>query len=267
MIVLVSACLPLLLACAAALLSWSHRRSLLKFGSAIALIWVWLNACGALNAVYLRVLVPTPWPIQLASTSIQPKQAIAVILLGGGTKRTGPGQAPRPAGDSIEKLALTAAIYQQAIAQQDRVEVIVSGGDPQRHGITEADNYAPDLASLGVPPDAIVKENRSFNTLQNARFVAAILAKQRTVQAAPALKANTIAAPTQLVLITTAIHMRRSLLDFGRMGLHPIALAPPVHTLHWGFWPTSLRFAQANANLHELIGIAQFYVYRRLGWN
>jgi len=60
--------------------------------------------------------------------------------------------------------------------------------------------------------------------------------------------------------------MRRALLDFERQGLHPIALAPPVHTLHQGFWPTVLRLDQANAGLHELIGIAQFFVYRQLGW-
>jgi uncharacterized SAM-binding protein YcdF (DUF218 family) len=268
MIVLILACLLLASACTLAMVCRPYRRQLIGLGGATALLWVWLNACGAFNALYMRTLVPAPWFVRLAATAISPAEPLTLVLLGGGTERTGPGRIPRPAGDSIEKIALTAAIYHQAIISGRAAEVVVSGGDPQKHGVAEADNYTPDLILLGIPANAVVKEVRSLNTIQNARYVAAILAKRHPP--ADASRATGFSRPAgmerQLVLITTAIHMRRALLDFERQGLHPIPLAPPVHTLHQGFWPTVLRFDQANAELHELIGIAQFFVYRQLGW-
>lgn len=264
MIVLLSACLPFLIAILAATVFRTLWRPLIRVGGATALVWMWLNACGALNGIYAHLLVPTPWPTRLTSLLIRPDAALSLVLLGGGTELTGPKRQPRPAGDSIEKIALTAAIYQQAIDRQHRAQVVVSGGDPQKHGVAEADNYAPDLISLGIPADAIIKENRSLNTIQNARYVAAILAGQHASNGSSS--GDPAAMPGQLILITTAIHMRRALLDFDRQGLQPLAMAPPIHALQRGFWPTVRRMEQADADLHELIGIAQFFVYRKLGW-
>ena len=259
MIVLLSAILPLLLAVLASLVFRSYAKCLLKIGTATALLWFWLNACGALNALYGRLLVPVPWPTRVQQPIAVPGQTIRLVLLGGGTELTGPNLAPMPAGDAIEKLVLTAVAYEEATALGYRVEVIISGGDPEKHGVTEADNYAPDLVSLGVPASVIVKENRSLNTFQNAQFVAKILATQHVT-------AHTTAHSPPLILLTTAIHMRRSLLDFQRQGLLPSPMAPPLHTLQQGWWPTVLRLAQAEADLHELIGVAQFHVYRQIGW-
>ena len=58
--------------------------------------------------------------------------------------------------------------------------------------------------SLGVPENKILTETRSINTSQNARFSAEIL------------RENGLSHP---ILVTSAFHMKRSVLNFAKQGV------------------------------------------------
>jgi hypothetical protein len=49
--------------------------------------------------------------------------------------------------------------------------VIVTGGDPQNIGRTEADLMGVELIKLGVSPEDILGEDKARHTIENAVFV------------------------------------------------------------------------------------------------
>jgi len=176
-------------------------------------------------------------------------------VLGGGTQFSGPNGTLQPMGDSIEKIALAGACYARARADDAYPHVIVSGGNPQKHPMAEADVYAPDLLSLGISPADLTVEDRSWNTYQNAEFVAPLI-KQRETDPTH---------PVTLYLITTALHMHRSLLNFARFGMAPTPITPPWHTTHRTIWPSLQAFSLSGAALHEIVGTVVFHLYRAIG--
>ncbi len=92
-------------------------------------------------------------------------------------------------------------------------------------GRYEADASVPLLRDLGVPDSAIIVEPDARNTEENASFVAAILAKRQP--------ADDAGKPRRILLVTSAWHMRRSVLMFERAfagmaknGARPIEIVP-----------------------------------------
>jgi uncharacterized SAM-binding protein YcdF (DUF218 family) len=81
--------------------------------------------------------------------------------------------------------------------------VIVSTGDNQHLGVTNASVMAAYLAGLGVPADRIVEEDRSFNTFEN------LLNCLRIVQAADY---------DQPTLVTHDLYTRRAVAVARKMG-------------------------------------------------
>ncbi len=79
------------------------------------------------------------------------------------------------------------------------VPILLSGGQVYEDSGQEAVIAARILKTLGVPPDKILTETSSVNTTQNAKFSAEIL------------RENNLKRP---VLVTSAFHMRRSVLNF-----------------------------------------------------
>ena len=171
------------------------------------------------------------------------------ILLGGGTEHD-PQKRLIPKYDSVPKFAATADLYHACQRAGDVCRVIVSGGNPQHHEQAEADNYAPFLLARGVSAADLVLENESRNTYQNARNVAGIVQPARD---------------ETLVLITSAYHMRRSLLAFNAFGLDTQAFTSNVRQPEAEFFPRPCGFIDAETALHELVGVAQFRAYRSLG--
>lgn len=116
--------------------------------------------------------------------------------------------------------------------------------------------------ALGVPATAILQDTESLNTYQNAVNVQQILAAKGL---------------QRILLVTSAMHMPRSLLIFQHQGLDPIAA--PTDFLYtdadralWRTEPQALllnclpdaeALAKTTRALKEYLGIA---VYRGLGW-
>ena len=109
------------------------------------------------------------------------------------------------------------------------------------------------LEGLGLPPAAILVEDRSRNTRQNALATAAL------------------AAPLgieRVLLVTSRHHMPRALAAFRRAGLRPLP-APPVlpdyeaPPLPARMLPNIATLAQSSQSIHEWVGTI---AYRLRGW-
>jgi uncharacterized SAM-binding protein YcdF (DUF218 family) len=170
-----------------------------------------------------------------------------IVLMGGGTDRSDSGLVPKP--NAMRRIAAVGALYRDCRESGASCKVILSGGDPQRHGQAEADNYAPYVLAQGVVADDLVRENQSLNTYQNARNVAGILGP---------------ADDNRLIVVTSAYHMRRSIRAFEAFGYAPAPYVSDVRPNYVTFFPRIRGFANSELAMHELVGLARFDVYRWL---
>jgi uncharacterized SAM-binding protein YcdF (DUF218 family) len=223
------------------------RRARAAIAISAALLF-WLLAAGWLAAPLLTRAQPPDAPGTGPGTAFAARTAI--ILLGGGTEYNDD-DLLIPKRDARKRIARTAQLYAQCRRVAAECTVIVSGGNPQRHTATEADTYLPWLLREHVARSDIILENRSLNTYENARNVAAILPH---------------AYYDSLILVTSAYHMPRALLDFHVFGLAPQPAIANTRHAQRGVLPRYENLVGAELALHELIGIAQFRVYRALGW-
>lgn len=234
----------------AAFLLWRSARTAI---AVIAGVTFWLLASGWLTGILLDLAQPaiyrTPYdPAKIPSTSFGPRTGI--IVLGGGTRIRDDGVLV-PRRDVYARLSTAASLYAQCKRAGGVCRVIVSGGNPERHAATEADTYAPYLLRAGVAPDDLVRENASLTTWQNARNV------MRLQRAQP---------DDTLFLVTSGYHMPRAMLNFRRFGANPVPVVSGLRHAHVGWWPRLANLCAAQTALHELLGLAQFHVYRTIGW-
>jgi uncharacterized SAM-binding protein YcdF (DUF218 family) len=222
---------------------WRPRRRLVALA---AVLLFWLLSAGWLTRPLLAVVqrpVSDTAPLHFGPRTF-------IVMLGNGTERTRDGKLV-PKSDALPRIDKTAAIYADCRSSGARCTVIVSGGNPQHHAQSEADNYAPYLRALHVAPDDLLLENTSLTTYENAAHVARILRDERD---------------ETLILVTSAYHMPRAMLDFRRFGLNPQPAVSNARFVPVGLLPRISTLMNANVALHELIGMAQFHVYRALGW-
>ncbi|WP_409934721.1 YdcF family protein [Paraburkholderia sp. BCC1884] len=235
--------LTLLVLFFAAIVLWKGARRPL---AAATLALFWLLAAGWLTAPLLQLAQPerqTGSPATFASRT-------AIIMLGGGLVY-GSDHELMPPRDVMARITASAQNYAACKRTAATCHVIVSGGDPQGRRATEADTYLPYLLRAAVPRADIVLENTSRTTYENARNVAAILDHSRY---------------DSLILVTSAYQMPRALLDFARFGLAPQPFVSSARAADLGVLPRYDNLVNAEIALHELIGIAQFHVYRAIGW-
>jgi uncharacterized SAM-binding protein YcdF (DUF218 family) len=223
---------------------WRPRR---RAVATVCIVLFWALGAGWLSAPLLHLAQrgfeekSTPQDVHFASRT-------TFVLLGGGT-RYDDDKRLVPKRDAFVRIVVTAELYRECGRAGGACRVIVSGGNPQHHEQAEADNYAPFLLARGVGATDLVRENESLDTYQNARNVASIVQPERD---------------ETLVLITSAYHMHRALLAFNAFGLDAQAFVSNVRQPKATFFPRSRGFIDAETALHELVGVARFYVYRSL---
>ncbi|WP_228878142.1 YdcF family protein [Paraburkholderia saeva] len=227
----------------AAFLLWRRQRSTVLI---IALALFWLLSSGWLTAPLLAWAQHGAHPVARATFSGR----AAIVMLGSGTEYDANGRLI-PKRDAIARIEKTAAIYADCTRVAARCDVIVSGGNPQRHEATEADTYLPWLLARGVARNDVVLENRSLTTYENAKRVVSILQREHY---------------DSTILVTSAHQMPRALLDFHRFGCFPQPVISNTRRAHVGVLPRYINLVNADIALHELIGIAQFRVYHAIGW-
>jgi uncharacterized SAM-binding protein YcdF (DUF218 family) len=171
-----------------------------------------------------------------------------IVLMGNGTNRTRDHKL-EPKFDGIVRIEATASLYKQCKATGASCRVIVTGGDPQRHGQAEADNYAPYLLADGVDRPDLALENQSLNTYQNARNVSSMIETGDD---------------TTLIVVTSSYHMKRTMLAFEAFGLKPQPAVADVLSVRRTFLPHMNGILIADVATHEIVGVARFHVYRWL---
>lgn len=135
--------------------------------------------------------------------------------------------------------------------------IIISGGSGSVRAVarTEAHDLTTLLRLAGVPAAAILREERSRNTRENALYVRQLLAHHPDIRS--------------LVLVTSAFHQRRALGCFRRAGLAVTPFPAGYHSIDRSFSPAFWLIPDANALaqwsrlLHELTGYA---VYKAAGY-
>jgi uncharacterized SAM-binding protein YcdF (DUF218 family) len=131
--------------------------------------------------------------------------------------------------------------------------VILSGGvGPPRH--READNMARVISRLGVPRSALLLEDQSHSTRENAVYTAR-LARAHGIH--------------RVVLVTSAIHMPRASLLFRQAGLEVVPLAVPERPARDGWqqrWlPSRRALSRSGRAFKEYAGLIGARVAAPLG--
>jgi uncharacterized SAM-binding protein YcdF (DUF218 family) len=147
------------------------------------------------------------------AVSADARGARVVVLLGSGSVNL------RAAGRQLSSVNMAAGLRVLETARLFELLngplVIASGG------VTESDSAAaPEsvalrraLVDLGVPADRIVLESASKNTREEVIIIKRMLAER---------------GESRFVVVTSPLHMRRSMLAFAAQGLYPIASPSPL---------------------------------------
>ncbi len=136
----------------------------------------------------------------------------------------------------------------------DAAIVVSSGGDPhpKRYGAPTGETMRDALVAAGVPLDRIVVETQSHTTRDEAIVVGPILESRGA---------------SQIILVTSGIHMTRALGTFRAAGIPAVpAIArefDPEPALASFFLPTKEGLAVASENVHEILGITYYWLR---GW-
>ena len=175
-----------------------------------------------------------------------------VILVFGGVMRPAlPGYPYPDLNAAADRVWHAARLYHAGKAPK----VLLSGGrnDWRADRPSQAETMAQFLSDLGVPSEAIILEERSRSTYENAIYCA------EAIQAAGMQSA---------LLVTSALHMPRSLAVLRSAGVDAVPAATdfevhdrPASIFSW--IPSAGALQRSTHALHEWIGIA---VYRCRGW-
>jgi len=186
-------------------------------------------------------------------TASQAPQADVIILLGGALSLPLPPRVSPELADASDRILYAARLYRAGKARR----ILVTGGNvfKQAEGIgVESDYIAGLLAEWGVPRSAILIENESRNTRENALKSRGILA-QHGVKSA--------------LLVTSAFHMPRAAATFKAAGIEAVPLPTDFTFVEYNqpvlldWLPSAYALAGTTRAVREHLGIL---VYGLRGW-
>ena len=231
---------------AAAWLARSPRRQRQWLGATLGLLIVLTNPA-LINELLLA------WERPAVPLAALPRHADAAVLL------TGISQVDKSPHDRVylgpgaDRFTNALWLYRAGRVRR----IIVSGGSgavlAKAH--TEAEDLATLLRLAGVPNSAILIEDQSRNTHENALFTKRLLAAYPEMDT--------------LVLVTSAFHQRRALGCFQKAGLYPIAFSAGFRSadrrLTPDYWlvPSPAALENWSLLLHEITG---WLTYKVLGY-
>ena len=169
--------------------------------------------------------------------------ADAIVVLAGGVRDLSwLGLEPEPSALSLERLVKGVMLYRVV-----RRPLIISGGTGSlvQPRIPEADAFTRAALGLGVLERDIVIENKSRNTLENAREVRGLLKGNR------------------IILVTSASHMKRSVALFKKQGFDVVPAPAGYLAMHrpvslFSFIPSAVGLSTSAVALSEYISFAWY---------
>lgn len=204
----------------AALLWWCRRRRLGAGVAVAALLWSALWSFPFASDT-LRGLLERRYPV-VEDVARLPSGDAIVVLGGGGGYAWLERENVRPEQLRYSRLAAGARAWQAGRAPV----VILSGGGEGDN--TEARRMADAIVRLGVPRSALVLEERSRNTRDNARYSLPLAGREHP----------------RLLLVTSTLHMPRAALLFEQAGARVMPVPVPegrAPRSWWRYWLPSQR--------------------------
>jgi uncharacterized SAM-binding protein YcdF (DUF218 family) len=216
---------------------------------AATIVGYWVISCPAGASLLARTLTGGYRPLASAEEA---QGARAVVLLSGGSKTV------RAAGGRLGVVTHPTALRVLETVRVYRLLgdplVIVSGGvtDPTARALPESEVIRKAVVDLGVPADRVVVESESRNTHDEAIVIRRMLTERGIAQ---------------FVIVTSPLHMWRSLATFGVQGLHPVPSAAPLYQDAAGqpfaLTPNDVSLEVGSAVVYEWLARA-YYWWR--GW-
>ena len=145
-----------------------------------------------------------------------------IVLLGGGATR---GTPDLDGEDGLGEGSATRLLAAARLYHRLRIPILFTGGRVLEDGASEAETARRFLLGLGVPDESIILETKSRTTGENAKFTAELL------------RGRGFSRP---LLVTSAFHMKRSVLNFEKNG---VSVTP---------FPTGYRADARPRTLHYL---------------
>lgn len=136
------------------------------------------------------------------------------------------------------------------IYNNQKLQIIISGTDPLRPEIKEAEKVKEFLVERGILPENIILEDKSRNTRENAKNVKEIIGKE------------------PFFLVTSASHMPRAIETFKKAGTNPIPSPADFKIIEnykykiFDFFPGPGNLRNSSLALYEYFGLV-FYRFSK----
>ena len=233
----------------ALLFMWRRKRNPARFFIVLAITVLWACSMPIVANSVLGKLEQRYPPVALANIP----DSECIVLLGGSIEPVRPPRVEVNWLDSVDRINKAANLYRAGKGNL----VIVSGGNqpwlPKTR--SEAEDTRIQLIAWGVPNEAIMLDETSLNTHENA-VNAMILLKQAECK--------------KPLLVTSAAHMPRAVASFERVGVEVYPVSTDVRAVRimrvsvMDFIPDTNALGMTTNAIREWVGQK---VYRMRGWN
>lgn len=170
-------------------------------------------------------------------------QGDVIILLGGGIYD----ESPDFSGIGIPTEDMTTRIVTAARLQKKLgIPIIISTGKVFKHRKSEAPIVRRFLIDLGMPSDKVIMEDKSRDTIENAKYSTDICKKSGFEKP---------------ILVTSAYHMRRAVMSFEKTGLKVLPFPVGLRTwrdMKYGwddYMPSLSAFDKTCTAMREYLGL------------
>lgn len=189
------------------------------------------------------------WETQAIQTEAVKPSKVAVIL--GGFTQFDPAFKRVEFSDGVDRLLMGLKLYRQGKVEK----LLITGGSSKliNRKFKEGKNVEHYLLSIGFPKEALVVEPEARNTHENAVYSKDLLKELGY-------------GDQSVVLITSAIHMRRATACFVKQGINFQAYAvdrkagPRKYAFDHLFIPNSQTLSKWDSLMHEIVGYITYWL-------
>jgi uncharacterized SAM-binding protein YcdF (DUF218 family) len=226
----------------------TRKKNLGKILLTLGTILLLLASYGLQND-QLAVSLENLYPPLLDVKNINHSQDIQwIVVLGGGSQSH-----PRlPLSSQLSQTSLTRLLEGVRLHRMLPGSRLILSGGVVFQSLPESETLAKTAVLMGVSENNIIKEDKSLDTDDQAKLISNILG------------------PKRFILVTSAIHMHRSMVLFRKFGMNPIAaptnFMPVMRPKNdpRRFFPSPVSIQKTEDTMHEYIGLIWAYVMKKL---